>query len=94
MGVVRIAVIQFPGTNCEYETQRAIASTGVVADIVSWQLSVAELIGYDGVVIAGGFVLGLLLPNFLLWKVFGQWRKLANLFWGFAMAVRCWRRPA
>jgi len=55
MGVVRIAVIQFPGTNCEYETQRAIASTGVVADIVSWQLSVAELTGYDGVVIAGGF---------------------------------------
>jgi phosphoribosylformylglycinamidine synthase len=55
MGVVRIAVIQFPGTNCEYETQRAIASTGAIADIVSWQLSLEELDTYDGVVIAGGF---------------------------------------
>jgi phosphoribosylformylglycinamidine synthase subunit PurQ / glutaminase len=55
MGLVRIAVIQFPGTNCEYETQRAVASSGAVVDIVSWQLPVAELRAYDGVVIAGGF---------------------------------------
>lgn len=55
MGIVRIAVIQFPGTNCEYETQRAIAATGAVVDIVSWQLSLDALAAYDGVVIAGGF---------------------------------------
>lgn len=54
MGVV-IAVIQFPGTNCEYETQRALIAAGAKADIVSWQLSSAELMAYDGVVIAGGF---------------------------------------
>ncbi len=55
MGVVRIAVIQFPGTNCEYETQRALISAEASADIVSWQLSSEELVRYDGVVIAGGF---------------------------------------
>ena len=55
MGVVRIAVIQFPGTNCEYETQRALLSAGSSADIVSWQLSSEDLAQYDGVVIAGGF---------------------------------------
>ncbi len=55
MGVVRIAVIQFPGTNCEYETQRALIAAGAGADIVSWQLSSEALAQYDGVVIAGGF---------------------------------------
>lgn len=52
---VRIAVIQFPGTNCEYETQRALLAAGATTDIVSWQLSVADLTTYDGVVIPGGF---------------------------------------
>lgn len=53
--MVKIAIIQFPGTNCEYETQRAVRMAGAHVDIVSWRLSPEALSAYDGVVIPGGF---------------------------------------
>jgi len=50
----KIAVILFPGTNCENETARAIESVGMKADIIRWNLA-EKLHEYDGYVIPGGW---------------------------------------
>jgi phosphoribosylformylglycinamidine synthase subunit PurQ / glutaminase len=51
----KVAVIQYPGTNCEYETARALESVGIPADIFRWNRPADELKKYHGFVIAGGF---------------------------------------
>lgn len=51
----RIAVLQFPGSNCEAETAAAIRSVGMAADIIRWNDDPARLADYDGYVIGGGF---------------------------------------
>ncbi len=51
----KIAVIQFPGSNCEYETQRAIAHYGLACDIVRWNTAADTLRQYGGFVLPGGF---------------------------------------
>ncbi|KPJ60549.1 MAG: hypothetical protein AMJ46_05990 [Latescibacteria bacterium DG_63] len=51
----RVAVIQFPGVNCEYETQRALAASGLEAKIFRWNLDVSRLSGFDAFVLPGGF---------------------------------------
>src|SRR3989338_3801427 len=48
-----IAVILFPGTNCEEETARACKSVGLNAEIVRWNS--ANIESYDGYIIPGGF---------------------------------------
>lgn len=50
----KIAVILFPGTNCENETARAIESAGMEARIVRWNCK-QDLSEYSGVVLPGGF---------------------------------------
>lgn len=50
----KIAVILFPGTNCENETARAIESVGMKADIVRWNTT-KDLSSYDGYVLPGGW---------------------------------------
>ncbi len=50
-----IAVIQFPGTNCEYETARAVSAAGMVARVFRWNSDARELRGFDGFVVPGGF---------------------------------------
>ena len=50
----KIAIIQFPGSNCERETRMAIERVGMQADDVLWQSDVS-LHDYDGFVIIGGF---------------------------------------
>jgi len=50
----KIAVILFPGTNCENETARVIESVGMKADIIRWNLA-KKLHEYDGYVIPGGW---------------------------------------
>lgn len=52
----RIGVIQFPGTNCEFDTVDAIRALGGEADIV-WH-GATELSGVDAVVVPGGFAHG------------------------------------
>jgi phosphoribosylformylglycinamidine synthase len=51
----RVAVVVFPGTNSEDETQRALAAAGLAADIVHWSRGAAALRTYDAFVLPGGF---------------------------------------
>ena len=53
-GKKRVAVILFPGTNCEFETASACASVGMDADIVRWNTG-HDLAGYDGFILPGGW---------------------------------------
>ncbi|MBD3163857.1 phosphoribosylformylglycinamidine synthase I [Candidatus Woesearchaeota archaeon] len=50
----KIAVIWFPGNNCENETKRACEAAGMHADIVRWN-SAACLDNYDGFIFCGGW---------------------------------------
>lgn len=52
----RIAVVLFPGSNCEHDVVEGLARVGAKADVVYH--SERSLDGYDGVVIPGGFAHG------------------------------------
>ncbi len=49
-----IAVILFPGTNCENETLRAVKAAGMDGKIIRWNTK-EEIDAYDGFVIPGGW---------------------------------------
>lgn len=51
----RIAVIRFPGMNCEEETRRAVIASGMDCDVFMWNGSRSALEEYDGYVLPGGF---------------------------------------
>ncbi|MGD8238899.1 MAG: phosphoribosylformylglycinamidine synthase I [Armatimonadota bacterium] len=51
----RVALIQFPGSNCEQETKRAAEAAGLAVDIFRWNRDAALLAGYAGYIIGGGF---------------------------------------
>lgn len=53
--MIKIAVIQFPGLNTEYETRREIARAGMLGDFFRWNDDPKKLEKYDGYVIGGGF---------------------------------------
>ena len=53
--VPRIAVIRFPGMNCEEETRRAVAAAGMECDVFMWNGAPSALEEYDGYVLPGGF---------------------------------------
>jgi phosphoribosylformylglycinamidine synthase len=52
----RVAVVVFPGSNCDRDALSALAELGVEADPV-WH-TVETLAGYDGVILPGGFSYG------------------------------------
>jgi phosphoribosylformylglycinamidine synthase len=52
---MKIAVLQFPGTNCEFETLVAVKAVGMEGEIFRWNRQAGELSGFDGFVIPGGF---------------------------------------
>lgn len=52
---MRIAVMQFPGTNCEHETLVAVRECGMDGEIFRWNRPEQELCEFDGYVIPGGF---------------------------------------
>jgi phosphoribosylformylglycinamidine synthase subunit PurQ / glutaminase len=54
----RIAVVQFPGTNCERETARALAASDAVDVDVIWHASPFPEGVYQAVVLPGGFAHG------------------------------------
>lgn len=54
-GTIRIAVIEFPGTNCEQETAEAIIRAGMEPVYHRWNMSHKLLEAYDGFIIPGGF---------------------------------------
>ena len=53
--MISIAVIYFPGINCEDETQQALEAVGMHADILRWNTDYKLLKKYDGYVISGGW---------------------------------------
>lgn len=52
----RVAVVRFPGTNCEFDVVEAVQSLGGIAELVFHDST--DLLGADCVVIAGGFAHG------------------------------------
>ena len=52
---MKIAVIQYPGSNCEYETAWAVRFCGIEAEVFRWNRNPEELKEYDGYILAGGF---------------------------------------
>ncbi len=50
-----IAIIQFPGSNCEAETLRAVRHAGMTAEEFLWNRNPADLKNFAGYVIVGGF---------------------------------------
>lgn len=53
--MAKIAVLYFPGNNCEEETKRAVEAAGLQADILRWNITPKLLEEYDGYIIPGGF---------------------------------------
>jgi phosphoribosylformylglycinamidine synthase len=51
----RVAVVQFPGVNCESETARALVRVGLEAEIFRWMRPEGELARFDAYVLPGGF---------------------------------------
>lgn len=53
--VPRVAVLQLPGVNCEYETSAVLAEVGLDPEIVRWNRPSGELAAFDAFVLPGGF---------------------------------------
>ena len=53
----RVAVVQFPGTNCEHETVRALLAVDLPADVI-WHADPFPQGKYAAVVLPGGFAYG------------------------------------
>jgi phosphoribosylformylglycinamidine synthase len=51
----RVALIQFPGSNCEWETKRSAEAAGLTCDVFRWNRDPDLLAEYDGYIIGGGF---------------------------------------
>lgn len=51
----KIAVIQFPGSNCEYETARCLTESGMDGRVCRWNTAASELSSCDAFVLPGGF---------------------------------------
>ncbi len=55
MSAARVAVLQFPGVNCEDETVRALARCGLAGEVYRWTRPATGLRGYQAYVLPGGF---------------------------------------
>jgi phosphoribosylformylglycinamidine synthase len=51
----RVAVVEFPGVNCESESVRALRRVGLETDVFGWTRPAAELERYDAYLVPGGF---------------------------------------
>jgi phosphoribosylformylglycinamidine synthase len=51
----RVAVLQLPGVNCEYETRAVLRMAGLDAEVFRWNLPARDLESFDAYVIPGGF---------------------------------------
>ncbi len=54
---MKVTILQFPGTNCEYDTQHAFEGLGATTEIV-WHKAESLPVGTDLLVVAGGFSYG------------------------------------
>jgi phosphoribosylformylglycinamidine synthase subunit PurQ / glutaminase len=50
-----IAIIEFPGSNCETESIYAVTQAGMIAEEFLWNRDSNDLAGFDGYFIIGGF---------------------------------------
>ena len=55
MSGARVAVVQFPGVNCEAETVRALTRVGLEAEVFRWTRPAEALEAFDAYVLPGGF---------------------------------------
>ncbi len=55
MSPALVAVLQFPGVNCEAETIRALARAGLEGEVFRWTRPARELAAFDAYVLPGGF---------------------------------------
>jgi phosphoribosylformylglycinamidine synthase subunit PurQ / glutaminase len=55
MSVARVAILQFPGVNCEAESARALRRVSLEAEVFRWTRPAAELTAFDAFVLPGGF---------------------------------------
>jgi phosphoribosylformylglycinamidine synthase I len=53
---MRVGVVVFPGSNCEYDAASAMTTLGATAELV-WH-STTDLSGYDAIILPGGFAHG------------------------------------
>ena len=51
----RVAIVQFPGVNCEAESARALRRVGLEAEVFAWTRPPHELRDFGAFVIPGGF---------------------------------------
>lgn len=51
----RVAVLQLPGSNCEWETGRVCRAVGLLAEVFPWTRSPGALLEFDAVIVPGGF---------------------------------------
>src|SRR6185369_8074901 len=51
----RVAVIRFPGVNCEAESARALERVGLEAEIFLWTRPAGELRSFDAYLLPGGW---------------------------------------
>ena len=54
-GKKRVAIVQFPGSNCEAESAAAVRRNGMEAEEFLWNRNPSELADFDGFFIVGGF---------------------------------------
>ncbi len=51
----QVALVQFPGCKCEWETKRAAEAADIDCDVFRWNLDPEALPTYDGYIVGGGF---------------------------------------
>ncbi len=51
----RVAIVQFPGVNCEAETARALSRVGLEPEVFRWTRPARELEDFQAFVLPGGF---------------------------------------
>ncbi|MFI4962301.1 MAG: phosphoribosylformylglycinamidine synthase I [Legionellales bacterium] len=52
---MKIAIVQFPGSNCERETMLAVKRAGMIPVAFLWNESIDILLDMDGYILVGGF---------------------------------------
>lgn len=55
MKKAKVAILQFPGTNCEYDALRAVKAVGLEGEVIRWTTDPEKLHDYDGYILPGGF---------------------------------------
>ncbi len=74
---MRVAVVVFPGVNCEHDLIHALSALGAEAELV-WHRE-TDLAGFDGVVLPGGFAHGDALRTGAIARFSPAMREVARL---------------